>query len=91
MKIFSNITIEQSTTRPIPRISPAIVSIFNVVPVRFITNSVTNMENGMDIPIMIVLLILRKNRNNMSIASTRPSKAELINSLIIFRVWMVLS
>jgi hypothetical protein len=67
------------------------VSIFRVRLVRFIIKSVTIIEKGIDIPIIIVLLTFRKNKNSITIARIDPSRAELTSSLIMFRVCVVLS
>ena len=91
LKMFSRITMEQSTIMPMPRMRPAMVSMLRVSPARFITKRVTKIEKGIEMPIMIVLFIFRRNRNSTPTARTRPRSAELTSSLIMSRISVVSS
>jgi len=87
--MFSIMTIEASTIIPTPSMSPVNVIIFRVMPASFIAKRVISIERGIEIPIITVLFILRRNRNKMAIASMAPCNAELMRSLIVdLIVWV---
>ena len=77
---------ESSTNLPTPSASPPSVIIFNVTPLNLKNIKVSNIDNGIAVKIIIVLLRFLKNTTITMTARTAPSapsrSSPLIESLI---------
>ena len=68
-------TMEASTTMPIPRIKPVKVMMFSVMFIKFIARRVMMIENGIEMEMMKVDLKLFKKTKRMRIARRIPCHA----------------
>ncbi len=68
-------TMELSTSMPMPRASPPRESMFRVRPAKYMAMMVMMKDSGMEIPMMSVVGMLRRNRNRMATASRPPIRA----------------
>jgi hypothetical protein len=71
-------TMELSTSIPMPSTSPASVIMLRVSPAKYISMRVTMIDTGMLMPIISVGFIERRKRNSMRTASAAPETAVLV-------------
>ena len=68
-------TMELSTSMPMPSASPPRESMFRVRPAKYMAMMVITKDRGMDTPMISVVGMLRRNRNRMPMASRPPISA----------------
>ena len=73
--IASSTTIELSTSRPMPRVSPPSDMMLSEIPETYIRKNVAITEIGIAMPMINVVFQLRRKKNRTRIASTPPYSA----------------
>ena len=77
---------DASTTIPSPSISPVNVIMFKVIPNILIAKRVTIMDNGIEMPIIIVDLKLCKKTHKITIDKIKPCNKDSTRILIVSRI-----